>query len=116
MGGIGDEAAHLGLAGLPGGERLLDVVQHVVERLSHPADLGRGVGVRRRDADGQGHLAAVERQLGDLLGGRGDPVEWPQAAGDHGAGGDDRPGHGEQGQDRLQPDQLDQKAVDVAQR
>ena len=116
MRGVGDELADLGLAGLAGGQRLLDVVQHVVERLPDPADLGRGVGVGRRDAYGQGHLAAVQRQLGDLLGGGRHPVERPQAADHHGPGGDDSAGHGQQGEQRLQPDELDQQAVDLGQR
>ena len=46
VGRVGHELPHLGLARLPGGQRLLDVVQHVVERLPDPADLG-GRGRRR---------------------------------------------------------------------
>ena len=39
-----------------------------------------GIGVRPADADGEGDLAAVQRQLGHLLSGGGDPVQGTQAA------------------------------------
>ena len=110
---VGHELPHPGLTRLPGGQRLLDVVQHVIERLADPADLRRGVGVGGRDAYGQGHLTAVELQLGHLLRGGGDPVERPQAADHHHPGGDDRAGHRQQGQQRFQADQLDQKGVHI---
>ena len=62
--GVGDELAHLRLGLVPGRERLLDVPEQLVERGTHLADLGGGVGVLRGHAVGEDHLAAVEGQLG----------------------------------------------------
>ena len=105
--GVGDELAHLGLARLPRGERVLDVVEHVVERLPHPADLRGRVGVLGRDADGQRDLAPVERELRDLLGGRGDPVQRAQAACARPcARRPTAPRDGEPGEHGLEPDEL----------
>jgi hypothetical protein len=62
--GVGDEPAQLRLAGLPGGQRCLDVTEHLVERPAEPADLGARVclpdPVRKRD------LATLQRQVADL--------------------------------------------------
>ena len=70
--GVGREAAQPGLAGVPPGQRGLDVAEHPVERLAELADLGARIGVP--DPVRQRHLAAGQRQLGDLGRGRGHPA------------------------------------------
>ena len=112
---VGHELPDPGLTRLAGGQRLLDVVQHVVERLPDPADLRRGVGVGVWHPYGQCHLTTVEFQLGHLLRGSRDPVQRPQTADHHHPRGNNRTGYGQQGQQRLQADQLDQKSVHIRQ-
>ena len=95
VGGVGDEPAHLGLGAMPGRQRLLDVVEHLVEGEPHPSDLVAGVGVPRSDPDRDDPLAGFQWQGGDLGRGRGQPVQRPQAALHHPTGADvgerDRP-------------------------
>ena len=72
--GVGDELPHPRLAGLPGGQRAGDAVQHPVQRGAELADLGVRAGrVDLDDRRGQPHLAAVEFQIGHLPRGRGNP-------------------------------------------
>ena len=62
--GIGHELPDLDLAGLPGGKGAVDIDQHVVDRLTDPADLGGRVGVFGRDPHVQGDIASVELAAG----------------------------------------------------
>ena len=78
--GVGDEPAHPGLAGLPRGQGVGDVVEHPVQRAADLADLGARIGVGIRHPLGQRDLAPVQRQLADPGGGRGDPAQRPQRA------------------------------------
>ena len=72
--GVGDELAHPGFAGMPGGQRAGDPVQHPVQCGAELADFGVGAGgINRDDRCGQPHLAAVEFEVGDLAGSRGNP-------------------------------------------
>ena len=113
---VGHELPDLRLARLPGGQRLLDVVEHVVEREPDPADLGIGMGVGRRHPDGEGDLTAVQRQLRHLLRRGRDPVEGTQAAFDQRAA-DQRGGpDGEDGQHDLHRDQVGQGRVHLGER
>ena len=72
--GVGGELAHLLLRSQPGAERLLDPVEHRVDRRPEPADLGLVVGV--------GHPGGQVAARGDLVGGSGHLVERFQAAPD----------------------------------
>ncbi len=113
---VGHELTDLGLARLPGGQRLLDVVEHVVEREPDPADLGVGIGVGRRHPDGEGDLAAVQRQLRHLLSRGRDPVQGTQASFDQ-RPADQRGGaDGEDGQHDLHRDQVGQGRIDLGER
>ena len=75
-----------------------------------------GSAVHRGDAYGQGHLAPVQRQVGDLLGGGGHPVQRPEVADDQRSGTDEGTGRGQQREQRFQAEQLRQQTVHVAQR
>ena len=69
---VGDELAHPGLAGVPGGQRAGDAVEHPVQRGAQLPDLGvRARRVHLDDRRRQPHLAAVEFQVGHLPRGRG---------------------------------------------
>src|SRR4029450_1956460 len=88
MRGIGHELSHPSLRRLTRGQRLFDVVEHVVERLAYLADFGGRIGIRRWYAYGEGDFAAIQLQLGDLLSSRGYSTQRTQAA------DDERAGHG----------------------
>ena len=62
---VGDEGADLVLARLPGRQSGCDVLEHAVERDTHPAHLGARVGVVGRDPLGERDLAPIQRELGD---------------------------------------------------
>ena len=69
---IGDELPHPGLAGVPGGQRAGDAVEHPVQRGAELPDLGvRARRIHLDDRRGQPDLAAVEFQVGHLPCGRG---------------------------------------------
>ena len=108
--GVGDELAHLRLGLVPGAERLLDVPEQLVQGGTHLADLGRGVGVPGGHAVGEHHLAAVEGEPGDPVGGADDAVERSQlAAHEHHAGG-----RGDQQRERGDDDLDDDERGDGA--
>ena len=86
--GVGDELAHLRLRLLAGSQCLLDVPEQLVQGGTHLSDLGGGVRVLGGHAVGEHHLAAVEGEPGDPVGGADDAVERSQlAAHEHHAGG-----------------------------
>ncbi len=70
--------------------------EQLVERGAHLAHLGRGVGVAGGHAVGEHHLAAVQGERGDAVGGADDAVQGAQLAPDeheaHGSG--DQEGEG----------------------
>ncbi|OJX97473.1 MAG: hypothetical protein BGO96_06115 [Micrococcales bacterium 73-15] len=101
---VGDERAHLELGGVPRGERALDVPEHPVDRGADHADLGALVGVAGRDALGDLGRTAVQRQLGDALGGGGDAVERTKRAPHDGGRGERGEHDGERADDHLDDD------------
>jgi hypothetical protein len=87
--GVGDEGAHLFLAGLAGGQGRRDVAEHPVDGGAHLAHLGARVGVFVGHALGERDLATFERQLGDARGRGDDALERAQGY------AHDRRSHGE---------------------
>ena len=75
MRGVRDELADLHLRALPGAQRPLHVVEHVVERQADLADLGPRIRVGSGDADGHLDLPRVQLQLRHLVGGVGEPLQ-----------------------------------------
>ena len=72
--GVGDELADPCFAGVPGGQRPGDAVQHPVQCRTELADLGVRAGrVDRDDRRRQPHLAPIEFEVGHLPGCRGNP-------------------------------------------
>ena len=74
MAGVGNELPYPRLAGVAGGQRARDAVQHSVQRRAELSDLGAGAGrIDLDDRRGQPHLAAVEFEVGHLAGRFGNP-------------------------------------------
>ena len=78
--GVGDELAHPLLALVAGLERPLDVVEHVVEGEPDLAHLGARVGVGRGDAFGEGDVAGVQLEVGDVRRGVRHPLQGREVA------------------------------------
>ena len=72
---VGDELAHPPIGVDPLGQRGVDVVQHLVERLAHHTDLALKVGVTLADPRGDAVLGGLQRKSGDVTGDRGDPPQ-----------------------------------------
>ena len=106
---VGDEAAHLLLALLPRRQRGGDVPEHAVERGAEAAHLGAVV--VDRHALGERDVAAVERQFGHPLRGRGDLGQRAERAPHHGRADDEREHEADDRDDRDRECELRRRGV-----
>ena len=116
MAGVCDELTHLGFTGLPSLQGAVDVAEQAVEGSTDLPDLGAGVGVCRRHPLRESHLASVQGEGGDPVGGCRDATERTQGDPDQHNAGQCRQDEPSAGDRQLDDGELDHGGVDACRR